>query len=193
TANIANSTGNPLIKILCWGWWKMNNKQTILITGGAGFIGANFITYFAKKYPHYQLVNLDKLTYAGLRSNLDEVENLPNYQFIHGDIADEQLVHDIFSDYPITGVIHFAAESHVDRSIQDAKSFVATNVLGTFTLLKLLKTPGKNKDDLQKTDFIRFLQMKCTDPSVVTECLQKKHHITRGTRIAHQKLQPTCL
>src|SRR5690625_7398059 len=108
----------------------MNNKQTILITGGAGFIGANFITYFAKKYRHYQLVNLDKLTYAGLRSDLDEAETLPNYQFIHGDIADEQLVHDIFSDSPIIGVIHFAADSHVYRSIQDAQSFVTTTGLG---------------------------------------------------------------
>ena len=131
----------------------MNNKQTILITGGAGFIGANFITYFAKKYPHYQLINLDKLTYAGLRSNLYEVENLPNYHFIHGDIADEQLVHDIFSDYPITGVIHFAAESHVDRSIQDAKSFVTTNVLGTFTLLEAAKNAWKKQGLLAENRF----------------------------------------
>src|SRR5699024_6955973 len=115
------------------------HKQTILITGGAGFIGANFITYFVKKYPNYHLLNLDLLTYAGSQDNLAEVEHLPNYQFIHGDIADEQLVHDIFSDYPITGVIHFAAESHVDRSIQAAKSFVTTNVLGTFTLLEAAK------------------------------------------------------
>lgn len=131
----------------------MNNKQTILITGGAGFIGANFITYFAKKYPHYQLINLDRLTYAGLKSNLSEVENLPNYHFIHGDIADEQLVHDIFADYHITGVIHFAAESHVDRSIQDASSFITSNIIGTFTLLDAAKTAWQKQGELQENRF----------------------------------------
>src|SRR5699024_7429083 len=129
------------------------HKQTILITGGAGFIGANFITYFVKKYPNYHLLNLDLLTYAGSQDNLAEVEHLPNYQFFHGDIADEQLVHDIFSDYPITGVIHFAAESHVDRSIQSAKSFVTTNVLGTFTLLNASKDAWQNQGTLFENRF----------------------------------------
>lgn len=130
-----------------------NHKQTILITGGAGFIGANFITYFAKKYPGYLLLNLDKLTYAGSRSNLDEVEHLANYQFLHGDITDEQLVHDIFTDYNITGVIHFAAESHVDRSIEDAKSFVTTNVLGTLTLLQAAKNAWEKQGVLTESRF----------------------------------------
>ena len=118
------------------------NKQnpSLLVTGGAGFIGSNFISYFLKKYPNFQLLNLDKLTYAGSKSNLSEVENLTTYQFIRGDITDESLVNEIFLDYNIAGVIHFAAESHVDKSIEDAKNFVTTNVLGTFTLLQAAKT-----------------------------------------------------
>lgn len=114
-------------------------KPSLLITGGAGFIGSNFITYFLKKYPNSQLINIDKLTYAGSKRNLSEVEKLANYQFVHGDIADEKLVNELFSNYNIAGVIHFAAESHVDKSIEDAKAFVTTNVLGTFTLLQAAK------------------------------------------------------
>ncbi|ASN04617.1 dTDP-glucose 4,6-dehydratase [Virgibacillus necropolis] len=117
-----------------------NQKPSLLVTGGAGFIGSNFITYFMKKYPTSQVITIDKLTYAGSKRNLSEVENLDNYQFIHGDILDENLMKDIFSDFNISGVIHFAAESHVDRSIEDAKAFVESNVLGTFTLLQAAKS-----------------------------------------------------
>lgn len=129
------------------------NKSTLLITGGAGFIGSNFITYMVNNYPDYHIVNLDKLTYAGSLDNLKEVKNHSNYTFIKGDIADASVVKSTFSNYNITDVIHFAAESHVDRSIDDGTSFVTTNVLGTFNLLQAAKeTWGKN-DQLEENRF----------------------------------------
>src|SRR5699024_12301981 len=106
-------------------------KRNILVTGGAGFIGSNFVNYMVTNYPSYQIINLDKLTYAGSLDNLKEVENKSNYTFIKGDIADAQLVDSVFETYNITDVIHLAAEFLVDRSIKDVTSFVKTNVLGT--------------------------------------------------------------
>lgn len=110
--------------------------KSILITGGAGFIGANFAPYFAQKYPQYNAIVLDKLTYAGTTDNLRECENLPNYTFIKGDICDAELVEGLFEKSDIRGVIHFAAESHVDNSIKNPRAFVDTNITGTFTLLE---------------------------------------------------------
>jgi len=107
----------------------------ILVTGGAGFIGSNFIKYILSQYPHYKIVNLDKLTYAGNLDNLSDVEDNPNYQFIKGDICDQKLVEGIVKD-EIDAIINFAAESHVDRSIYDPRIFVKTNVLGTQVLLE---------------------------------------------------------
>lgn len=115
---------------------KMKN---ILITGGAGFIGANFVPYFATKYPEYHLINLDKLTYAGDLTNLSEMEEITNYTFIEGDICDRKLIEELFKKYDIKGVIHFAAESHVDNSIEGPEVFIKTNVNGTFTLLDIAK------------------------------------------------------
>ncbi|ELV8018639.1 dTDP-glucose 4,6-dehydratase [Campylobacter upsaliensis] len=109
--------------------------KSILITGGAGFIGSNFVLYFLKKYPNYHIVNLDLLTYAGSLENLKGVENFSNYTFIQGDICDESLVNEIFTKYEIESVIHFAAESHVDNSIANPNAFIKTNVNGTFNLL----------------------------------------------------------
>lgn len=106
----------------------------LLITGGAGFIGSNFIHYWIKNNPEDQIVNLDKLTYAGNLENLKSIENNPNYKFIHGDICDAKVVNDAMQG--IDTVVHFAAESHVDRSIQDAAPFIKTNVEGTFVLLQ---------------------------------------------------------
>ena len=112
-----------------------NNNKTILLTGCAGFIGSNFVPYFLEKYPNYNLVNLDLLTYAGDLENLKECETNPRYKFIKGDICNRELVEFIFNEYDIQGVIHFAAESHVDNSIKNPGVFVQTNVNGTFTLI----------------------------------------------------------
>ncbi len=110
-------------------------KKSILVTGCAGFIGSNFVPYFLEKYPEYFVVNLDLLTYAGDLENLKEVESNPNYKFIKGDICNRDLVEFIFAEYDVQGVIHFAAESHVDNSIKNPGVFIETNVNGTFTLL----------------------------------------------------------
>jgi len=112
----------------------MKNKS-ILVTGCAGFIGSNFVPYFLDKYSDYTVVNLDLLTYAGDLANLSEIEDRENYKFIQGNICDRDLVESIFEDYNIQGVIHFAAESHVDNSIKNPGVFIETNVNGTFTLL----------------------------------------------------------
>lgn len=109
--------------------------RNILLTGTAGFIGSNFVPYFLNKYPEYNLINLDLLTYAGNLENLKECEGNPRYKFIKGDICNRELVEFIFSEYDIQGVIHFAAESHVDNSIKNPGVFVQTNINGTFTLL----------------------------------------------------------
>lgn len=109
--------------------------KNILITGGAGFIGSNFILYFLEKYPHYHLVNVDSLTYAGDLQNLKGTENYSNYTFVQGDICDESLMREVFTKHCIESVIHFAAESHVDNSIANPSAFVQTNVNGTFNLL----------------------------------------------------------
>lgn len=109
--------------------------RNILITGGAGFIGSNFIEYFMDKYRDYNIINLDLLTYAGNLDNLSSVATNPNYTFIKGDICDINLVKNIFKDYNITDVIHFAAQSHVDNSIKTPDIFVKTNINGTFNLL----------------------------------------------------------
>jgi dTDP-glucose 4,6-dehydratase len=112
-----------------------NNNKTILVTGSAGFIGSNFVPYFIDKYENYNVVNLDLLTYAGNLENLKEVQNNPRYKFIKGDICNRELVEFIFNEYDVRGVIHFAAESHVDNSIKNPSVFIETNVNGTFTLL----------------------------------------------------------
>lgn len=110
-------------------------SKTILITGGAGFIGSNFVPYFVEKYPEYHVINLDKLTYAGNLDNLKECESMPNYTFVQGDICDRDLIEKLFSENDIRGVIHFAAESHVDNSIKNPGAFIKTNIEGTFTLI----------------------------------------------------------
>ena len=108
----------------------------LLVTGGAGFIGSNFILYWFKKYPQDQIVNLDKLTYAGNLENLKTVEKNPNYQFVHGDICNPKLVNSLIINNKIDTIIHFAAESHVDRSILDPAPFIKTNIEGTYILLE---------------------------------------------------------
>lgn len=119
--------------------------SSILITGGAGFIGSHLVKLFVKKYPQYHIVNLDALTYAGNLENLHEVEKESNYSFVKGDIADAELVKQLFDQYDFNGVLHCAAESHVDRSISDPLAFVKTNVLGTVCLLQAAKEHWKGK------------------------------------------------
>jgi dTDP-glucose 4,6-dehydratase len=114
-------------------------KKTLLITGGAGFIGSHVVRRFVNEYPDYTIVNLDLLTYAGNLENLKDVENKTNYIFERGDIADVDFINTLFTKYSFDGVIHLAAESHVDRSITDPFSFVRTNVFGTVVLLNAAK------------------------------------------------------
>ena len=118
-------------------------KKNILITGGAGFIGNHVVRLFANKYPNYQIVNLDKLTYAGNLTNLTDVESNANYKFVKADICDFENILAIFNEYEITDVIHLAAESHVDRSIEDPFTFAQTNVMGTLSLLQAAKEKWK--------------------------------------------------
>ncbi|MGN0875036.1 MAG: dTDP-glucose 4,6-dehydratase [Akkermansia sp.] len=133
-------------------------SQAILVTGGAGFIGSNFVPYFCEKYPQYHVINLDLLTYAGNPDNLRECESMPNYTFVQGDICDAELISRLFEEYDIRGVIHFAAESHVDNSIKNPLAFIRTNIEGTFTLINTayrhwMSGPNQVKPDYESCRF----------------------------------------
>ena len=129
----------------------MEFDKKILITGGAGFIGSHLVRHFVKTYPNYQIFNLDKLTYAGNPENIQDLKNEPNYTFIKGDICEIEFIEYLFNVEGFDNVIHLAAESHVDRSIQDPYSFIKTNILGT---VNLLNAANKNwKDDKQENLF----------------------------------------
>lgn len=135
--------------------------KKILVTGGAGFIGSNFIPYFLKEHPDYFIVNLDLLTYAGSLENLKEVEGHSHYQFVRGDICDRLLVEQLFNEHNFFGVIHFAAESHVDNSISGPEAFIQTNVFGTFTLLDVARKhwmigPFEFKKDFENNRFLHI-------------------------------------
>jgi dTDP-glucose 4,6-dehydratase len=121
--------------------------HTILITGGAGFIGSHVVRLFVNTYPHYQIINLDALTYAGNLENLEDIQDKSNYTFEKGDITDEPFINELFEKYKFDGVIHLAAESHVDRSIMDPLAFIKTNVMGTATLLNAARKSWK--DDME--------------------------------------------
>ena len=124
----------------------------IIVTGGAGFIGGNFVHHMVNKYPEYQIINLDLLTYAGNLETLKPVEDKPNYKFVHGDIADRDFVFKLFEEEKPDVVVNFAAESHVDRSITDPEAFVRTNVMGTTTLLDACRTYGIKRYHQVSTD-----------------------------------------
>ncbi len=117
----------------------MEFKRNIIITGGAGFIGSHVVRLFVNKYPDYRIINLDKLTYAGNLANLKDIENRPNYVFVKADICDFAKMQELMTQYAVDGIIHLAAESHVDRSIKDPFTFAQTNVMGTLSLLQAAK------------------------------------------------------
>ena len=125
----------------------MDFKRNILITGGAGFIGSHVVRLFVTKYPEYHIINLDKLTYAGNLANLAEIEQQPNYTFVKADICDFEKILELFRQHSIDGVIHLAAESHVDRSIKDPFTFAQTNVMGTLSLLQAAKVSWDGQYD----------------------------------------------
>ncbi|MCL1821551.1 MAG: dTDP-glucose 4,6-dehydratase [Prolixibacteraceae bacterium] len=152
--------------------------KTLLITGGAGFIGSHLVRLFVNKYPDYHIVNLDKLTYAGNLENLRNIENEPNYTFVRGDIVDADFIQQLFARYNFDGVVHLAAESHVDRSIVNPLEFVYTNVIGTVNLLNAAR-------HLWKTDYLgkRFYHVSTdevygslTDSGMFTEETRYEPH-----------------
>jgi len=135
--------------------------ESILVTGGAGFIGSNYVNYFLHQYTGCRIINLDALTYAGDLRNLKEVENNPRHIFVKGDILDRPFLENVFVDQNISGVIHFAAESHVDNSIAGPEAFIRTNVLGTFTLLDVarknwMESPFKFHHGKEKNRFLHI-------------------------------------
>ena len=127
-------------------------KKNIVITGGAGFIGSHVVRLFVNKYPEYNIINLDKLTYAGNLANLKDIEDKPNYKFVKMDICDFDAFYQLMQDEKIDGIIHLAAESHVDRSIEDPEIFVRTNVMGTTTLLDACNKYGIQRYHQVSTD-----------------------------------------
>ena len=135
----------------------------VLVTGGAGFIGTNFLYCLRRQQPESQIINLDLLTYAGNPENLTGFKDDPRYILVRGDVADRELVEDLFSRYPITRVVHFAAESHVDRSILDPGVFVRTNVVGTFTLLEAARRAWQNRRaGRRRGGFCTSARTRCT-------------------------------
>lgn len=151
--------------------------KTYLVTGGAGFIGSNFILYMLNKYKNIRVINLDKLTYAGNLQNLKSIESDIRYDFIQGDICDSKIINKIFKDYEIDYIVHFAAESHVDRSILEPEVFVKTNVLGTSNLLNCAKSYWQGKDGLWRSG-VKFLQVSTDE---VYGSLGKKGYFTETT------------
>jgi len=131
---------------------KKNSNKIILVTGGAGFIGSNFIKFILDKYPDYKVINFDKLTYAGNLNNLSSVEENRNYVFVKGDVADKKDVKNVFEEFDPDFVIHFAAESHVDKSIINPEIFLQTNVLGTQIILNFAREHNVTKFILISTD-----------------------------------------
>lgn len=167
-------------------------KRNILITGGAGFIGSHVVRLFVNKYPEYNIINLDKLTYAGNLANLKDIENKPNYTFVKADIVDIEAMRDIIRKHNIDGIIHLAAESHVDRSIKDPFTFARTNVMGTLSLLQAAREyweslPDKFEGKLFyhiSTDEV-YGALQLTNPegieSTFTTAASSQHHHAYGT------------
>ena len=140
------------------------SKRNVVITGGAGFIGSHVVRLLVNKYPEYNIFNLDKLTYAGNLANLKDVEDKPNYRFIRMDICDFKAYYQLMQDKQIDGIIHLAAESHVDRSIKDPFTFAQTNVMGTLRYCRQLSCIGRvYRRGTRANAFIISLRMRCME------------------------------
>ena len=170
----------------------MNYEKTILVTGGAGFIGSHVVRLFVNKYPNYRIINLDKLTYAGNLENLKDIEDKPNYKFVRMDICDFDAFYELMQQEKVDGIIHLAAESHVDRSIKDPFTFARTNVLGTLSLLQAAKLyweslPGKYEGKrfyhISTDEVYGALEMthpEGIEPPFTTRASSSSHHEAYG-------------
>ncbi len=173
-------------------------KRSIIITGGAGFIGSHVVRLFVNKYPDYKVINLDKLTYAGNLDNLRDIENKPNYKFVKMDICDFEGVLKLMLDEKVDGIIHLAAESHVDRSIKDPFTFAQTNVMGTLSLLQAAKIywdgnwEGKRFYHISTDEVYGALEMTNPDgikPPFTTKASSGEHHLAYGSKFFTEDLK----
>ena len=175
--------------------------KNIIITGGAGFIGSHVVRLFVNKYPQYKIINLDKLTYAGNLANLKDIEDKPNYKFVKMDICDFEGVYKLMQDEHVDGIIHLAAESHVDRSIKDPFTFAQTNVMGTLSLLQAAKLyweslpekfEGKRFYHISTDEVYGALEMthpEGIEPPFTTKASSGKHHLAYGEKFFTEDLK----
>ena len=179
----------------------MKNMKTVIITGGAGFIGSHVVRLFVNKYPEYRVINLDKLTYAGNLANLKDIEDKPNYRFVRMDICDFDGVLKLMQEEKVDGIIHLAAESHVDRSIKDPFTFAQTNVMGTLSLLQAAKLyweslpegyQGKRFYHISTDEVYGALQMthpEGIEPPFTTNASSGEHHLAYGEKFFTEDLK----